>query len=294
MSDPTARTASLRTIRDRARRWHPSHRRHVIPRRASLSRQDELMAQLSFIGLLRKDRIDLPGSNRTLQITRPAGISPFHISPFFDAAVADPAQASNPYWSMIWPSGIVLAGVIAREPGIFQGKRVLELGPGVGVTAVAAMDAGADLVVADSAPGSLALCALNALDQVGREPQTLLVDWCNSSPDLVAAAGAGFAVVLAADVLYDQQTIKLMKTLLERLVAPGGEVWIANPGRSMTESLVNTLRRRGWWGRSEECASTLPDPVFHTRNIVTVHRLHPPLGAGMRSIAPDEDGNDVS
>ena len=289
MSDPTPRTASLRTIWDRARRWHPSHRHHAMPRRASLSRQDELVAQLSFIGLLCNDRIDLPGSNRTLQITRPADICPF-----FDAAVADPTQADNPYWSKIWPSGVVLAGVIAREPGIFQGKRVLELGPGVGVTAVAAMDAGADLVVADSAPGSLALCALNALDQVGREPQTLLVDWRDSSPDLVAAAGAGFAVVLAADVLYDRQTVKPMKTLLERLVAPGGEVWIADPGRGKAEYLVDTLRRRGWWSRSEECASPLPDPMSHTRDIVTVHRLHRPLGAGMRSVAPNEDDNDVS
>ena len=252
------------------------------------------MAQLSSIRLLHNDRIDLPGSNRTLQITRPAGICPFDISPFFDAAVGDPTQDFNPVWSMIWPSGVVLAGVIAREPGIFQGKRVLELGPGVGVTAVAAMDAGADLVVADSEPGSLALCALNALNQVGREPQTLLVDWRDSSRDLVAAARAGFAVVLAADVLYDRQTIKLMKTLLERLVAPGGEVWIAHPGRRITENFVNTLRAWGWWGRSEECASTHPDPLVHTQYIVNVHRLHRPLGAEMRSIAPDEDDNDVS
>lgn len=217
---------------------------------------------------------------------------PADVSRFLDAAIADPTQTYNPYWPEIWPSGVVLAGVIAREPGIFQGKRVLELGPGVGVTAVAAMDAGADLVVADYAPGSLALCALNALDQIGREPQILLVDWRDPCPDLVAAAGAGFAVVLAADVLYDQKMVKPMDQLLDRIVAPGGEVWIADSGRDAAERLLDTLRRRGWWGGSEECASTLPDPNAHTWDIVTVHRLHRPAGAGMASVTPAKDADE--
>ena len=193
-----------------------------------------------------------------------------------DAAVADPEQTFMPYWAEIWPSGVVLAGSILREPDAFRGKRILELGPGAGVTAVAAMCAGADLTVADYAPGSLALTALNALDQVGHEPKTLLVNWREPSPEFFAAAGAGFAIVLLADVLYEQKDVKPLGALLERIVAPGGEAWIAEPGRDAAERLLETLRGWGWRGWSEECASARFDPNFHTRDIVTVHRLRRP------------------
>jgi predicted nicotinamide N-methyase len=209
----------------------------------------------------------------TLRIARTA-----NFNRLLDVAVADPKQAHMPYWAAIWPSGIVLAGMIVREPGALRGKRVLELGPGVGVTAVAAMYAGADLTVADYAPGSLTLTALNALDQVGHEPHSLLVNWRDPSPALFAAAGAGFAVVLAADVFYEQKDVKPLGTLLERIVAPGGEVWIADPGRDPIAGLLETLHRRGWRGRSEECASARSDPNYHTRDIVAVHRLRRPPG----------------
>ena len=114
------------------------------------------------------------------------------------------------------------------------------------------------------------------LDQVGHEPHTLLVNWRDPSPALFAAAGAGFAVVLAADVRYEQKDVKPLGTLLDRIVAPGGEVWIADPGRDPIADLLEKLHRRGWRVRSEECASARPDPNYHTRDIVTVHRLRRP------------------
>ena len=246
------------------------------------SRQDELLAELAPIGPLRVDRVPLPGTDVTLRITRTADLNAL-----LDAALDDPEQTFMPYWTDIWPSGVVLAGAIARDPGLFAGKRVLELGPGVGVTAVAAMQAGADLVVADYAPGCLSLCALNCLDQAGREPESLLVNWRKPTPELFAAAGAGFPLILAADVLYEDKDVKPLSRLLSRILAPGGEVWIAEPGRDAAGSLLETLRNRGWSGMREECANTRGDPNYHTKDVVTVHRLRrsrvshrPPDAAG--------------
>lgn len=273
MSEPTRHTPPAPAIWDRVKRWRPLRPRQAAPGGPPPSRQDELLAKLEFIGSLRVDRVDLPGTDMTLRITRTA-----EFNRLLDAAVADPKQPPMPYWAEIWPSGVVLAGMVAREPGVFQGKRVLELGPGVGVTAVAAMQAGADLMIADYAPGSLALCALNALDQVGWEPRTLLVNWRKPSPELFAAAGAGFSIVLAADVLYHQKDVKPLVTLIERILAPDGEVWIAEPGRDAAESLLEKVSRRGWHCVSEECANTRPDPNYHTRDIVTVHRLRRTTG----------------
>jgi predicted nicotinamide N-methyase len=209
------------------------------------------------------ERVDLPGTTLSLQVRRPRG-------------PADGADGHLPYWADVWPSGVVLAGMVVREPALFQGRRVLELGPGVGVTAIAVLKAGAELVVADSALGALALCTLNARDQVGVAPQALPVDWRSPSRELFAAAGDGFAIVLAADVLYDQADVGPLVRLLERILAPDGELWLAEPGRPSAARFVEALRGRGWSGWSEACDSPWADPHDGKRDIVTVHRLRRP------------------
>ncbi len=275
MDDAGTARHAVRALRDRAWSWlrtgsEPGPASSRIP-----SRREELLQQLATIGPLRVDAVDLPGCDTPLQITHTADFDRL-----LDNSVYDFAVDYMPYWAEIWPSGVVLAGFVAREPHVFTGRRVLELGPGAGVTAVAAMQAGADLVIADYAPGSLALSSLNALDQVGTEPETLLINWREPTPDLFAAAGDGFSIVLAADVLYENKDIKPMARLLKRLIAPHGEVWIAEPGRDVAAVLVKTLRRRGWHGTSEQCVSPRPDPNYPDNpalQIITVHRLRRPV-----------------
>jgi predicted nicotinamide N-methyase len=249
--------------------------RRSAPRRTTVSRREELLAALESIGPLRTDPVALPGCDTTLQIMHTADFERL-----LSNSVYDFETDYMPNWAEIWPCGVVLAGIIAREPHAFEGQRVLELGPGVGVTAVAAMLSGADLVVADYAPGSLALTVLNALDQVGTEPQTVLLNWREPAQSLADVTGGGFNVVLAADVLYENEDIKPLTRLLKRLVAPGGEVWLAEPGREPAQVAVKTLRERGWHGTSEQCVSPRPDPNYPNSQIlsmVTVHRLRRPL-----------------
>jgi len=265
----------MKALRDRARVWLRSGAESVPASNRFPSRRDELLHNIGTIGPLRVDAVNLPGSATPIQITHTADFDRL-----LDNSVYDFEIDYMPYWAEIWPSGIVLAGCVAREPHAFQGQRVLELGPGVGVTAVAAMRAGAELVVADFAPGSLALSALNALDQVGTEPKTLLINWREPSDELFAEAGPGFSVVLAADVLYETKDVKPLIRLLKRLVAPGGEVWLAEPGREPAEVFVETLRRRGWHGTSEQCLSPYPDPNYPddpSLQNVTVHRMRRPV-----------------
>ena len=259
-------------IRSRPALWEwikagrPRNARHADRAGICPSRWHELRATVEATGPLRVDRVDLPGTEVTLRMTRPYPV------------ITDSTD-TVPYWAEIWPSGVVLAGVIAREPGLLHGRRVLELGPGVGVTAVAALQAGADLVVADSAPGSLAFCAFNAFDHVAMEPQPVLVNWRQPSPALFAVAGAGFSLVLAADALYEERDVKPLLTLVERLVAPGGELWLAEPGRVPAERFVKAMRKRGWLGADEQYTSPVPDPHDRAIDVVTVTRLRRPSAA---------------
>jgi predicted nicotinamide N-methyase len=178
-----------------------------------------------------------------------------------------------PYWAELWPSGVALAAKIARDPGIVQGRRVLELGCGLGVTAIAAMRAGADLLVTDYSLEALALCTLNAFAHVGAQPKTLRVNWRDPGQRL-DDAGDGFPVVLAADILYECRDVDPLLALVERVVAPDGELWLAEPGRAPAARFLESIDARGWVSESEQCSGPWPDAEDNRKGIaVTIHRL---------------------
>jgi hypothetical protein len=54
---------------------------------------------------------------------------------------------SDPYWTRAWPSAIALATTILSRPDLVRGKRVADLGAGLGVAGIAAALAGASEVV---------------------------------------------------------------------------------------------------------------------------------------------------
>jgi predicted nicotinamide N-methyase len=244
-----------------------------LPDAAVASQRSELLAVLAPIGPLFLDRVDLPGTSDSLMIGRPVDYDRL-----IDDAAADPEQ-NLPYWAELWPSGVALAAEIARDPAIVRGRRVLELGCGLGVTAIAAMRAGADLLVTDYSAEALALCSLNALEQAGAQPKTLRVNWRDPDPRLLD--GEGFPVVLAADVLYERRDLEPLLALVEWVVAPAGVLWLAEPGRPPAAQFLESIGARGWIDESNQCSGPWPDAEDNHKGIVvTIHRLRRRLARG--------------
>ena len=206
------------------------------------------------LGPLAAERVVLPHTGRAYAIVRPTDTDLL-----LDRVAADPEQ-NLPYWAEIWPSGVALGDAIAGRPDLLRGVRVLELGAGLGVTATAALAAGADLTVTDYAPESLLLCCLNTLVNAGRVPTTLQTNWRRPDAALLAATGAGFSVVLAADVLYEGRDVAPLLALVDRLVAPGGLLWLAEPGREVAARFLTAAGAAGWQGPSETHPGPWPDP----------------------------------
>lgn len=198
-------------------------------------------------------------------------LQPTDMDALLDGAAADPEQ-HLPYWAELWPSGIALARSIAAQPETVRGHPVLELGCGLGVTAIAALRAGAALIAADYAPEALTLCRYNALRNAGREPETLRLNWRDPVPALFDLAGGGFPVVLAADVLYETRDIAPLLALLARIIAPGGLLWLAEPGRPPAARFLEAARASGWVGATEPDRGPWPDPK-DAGVVVGVHAL---------------------
>jgi predicted nicotinamide N-methyase len=218
------------------------------------------------VGALNESSFPLPVSNVRLRITQPGDFESL-----LDAAAGDPEQ-NLPYWAEIWPSGIALADEIMAHRGLVRGLRVLEIGSGLGVTAIAALMAGADLTVADYSGDSLLLCRYNALQNTGREPSTVQINWRDPSPELRNLAGSGFPVVLAADVLYEKRDVDPLLDLIDWLVAPDGLLWLAEPGRNVAERFNERATEHGWKDEMSFHAGPWPDPRDFNVS-VTIHRM---------------------
>ena len=226
-----------------------------------------LASVLNDLGPLDVLDVRLPGSGALYHITRPTDVDRL-----IDAMANDPEE-NLPHWAEVWPSGIALADAVLAAPEVVGGRRVLELGCGLGVTAIAALQSGADLTVTDYAPGALGLCHLNTRANAGREPATAQLNWRRPSEDFMALAGAGFPVVLAADVLYEARDIEPLLALAERTVAPGGLLWLAEPGRPIAREFVRRAESLGW--RRDQCVHS--GPWAEDRDaavVVTVYRLY--------------------
>ena len=145
-----------------------------------------------------------------------------------------------PYWAELWPSAISLARYLSLQD--LSGNRAVELGCGVGLPTVVALDRGAEVLATDHNEAALDFVAHNTRANLGRKPETALLDWF--SPRL---GGLGiFDLVFAADVLYERRNAPALADLVPRLLAPGGEALIADPRRPPTPSFLEALGARGF------------------------------------------------
>jgi predicted nicotinamide N-methyase len=142
-----------------------------------------------------------------------------------------------PYWSVLWRSGVALAQELDGEP--LTGVRVVELGCGLALPSIVAARAGADVLATDGSEDAVAFAA-HSLALNDLEGEVAQVDWAEQG-DALAARGP-WDLVLAADVFYLQENVKLALRLLPWLLAPGGEVWLADPRRAGTRDFLASAR----------------------------------------------------
>jgi predicted nicotinamide N-methyase len=174
-------------------------------------------------------------------------------------AEEDPDEDRLPFWAELWPSGVALARAIATRP--LTGRRVLELGCGLGLVSVTAALAGAEVMAVDRSPEATTFTTANAARN-GVRLRTAVAAF--DQPERLLQE-APWDLVLAADVLYEQRNVPVLVWLLPRLVDAAGEVWLADPGRPMLARFLAALDATGW--RHEQVAAE-PD-------LVTIHRLRP-------------------
>ncbi len=165
-----------------------------------------------------------------------------------------------PYWAELWASSVELARWCLQD-GSLAGKRVLELGCGLGLAGVAAARAGASVMFTDYETDALYFAQYNALRNVSpvmRKIEFRLMDW--RSPGDIPA----FDVLLGSDVAYEKRNFLPLLCLL-RQVKPSIAVF-TDPDRAVGHEFFARATAEGF--HVETCATTVN---LNERN-VTVNR----------------------
>ncbi|MFN8643675.1 MAG: methyltransferase domain-containing protein [Candidatus Binatia bacterium] len=164
-----------------------------------------------------------------------------HLERFVDAAALLGAEAppEPPYWMHLWPGALALARRVAVEPRVGPGRRVLELGCGLGLPALAAARRGAHVVACDWRREPLAVVARSAADN-GVAIRCVQMDW--GAP----ALAGGFDLCLGADIGYDTAAAATLAGALAHVLRPGGVAWLADSVNTARTDLADALRARGF------------------------------------------------
>jgi predicted nicotinamide N-methyase len=145
---------------------------------------------------------------------------------FDDAAGEYRSDRPPPFWAFAWPGGQALARYVLDHPRSVAGLRVLDVGAGSGLVAIAAALAGAAEVRAvDVDPAALAAVARNAaangVHVTGVRQDLAECDATDGAVDLV----------LAGDVFYTGSAARTMLGALRRAGRAGARVLVADPDR---------------------------------------------------------------
>lgn len=130
-----------------------------------------------------------------------------------------------PFWAFPWPGGQILARYLLDHPGLVAGRRVLDVGSGSGLVAIAAQLAGAATVLA-SEIDPLAVAAMRLNAQANGVPPAAIVG------DVLDGAGEGADLVLSGDLWYSRPLAERLLGLIERARARGASVLVGDIGRA--------------------------------------------------------------
>ncbi|AZR23254.1 class I SAM-dependent methyltransferase [Xanthomonas vasicola] len=152
------------------------------------------------------------------------------------------AGISSAQWSLfgqVWPAGQLLAEAMATRP--IEGKRILELGCGLGLASLVLRRRGADVVASDHHPLAEVFLAYNAaLNALESVPYRRL-DWDAGAPNM-----GQFDMIIASDVLYETRHATMLAKLIPALAKPSCEIVISDPGRGNANALSRMLADIGF------------------------------------------------
>ena len=141
-----------------------------------------------------------------------------------------------PYWNEIWPSSLALADWLFERKEEIRERRCLDMGCGLGFTALLGRWLGADVLAMDYEEEAVELARHNAEKNGVTGVRWRTMDW--REPELPEGS---VDFLWAADIMYEAEAAEPIAGFLRHALALHGKAWIAEPGRTVFRHLPKIL-----------------------------------------------------
>ena len=149
------------------------------------------------------------------------------------------SPANWPLFGQVWPSARVLA--LEMDSFDLDGKRILEIGAGLGLASLVIHRREGDITVSDWHPlsGDFLKQNLSLNDLPPLEHQN--GNWTESDGDLGL-----FDLIIGSDILYERQQEGLLSAFIDRHAADSAEVIIVDPDRGNRTEFCRQMAELGY------------------------------------------------
>lgn len=183
-----------------------------------------------------------------------------------------------PYWTELWPSSMLLGEWLGRKRQSIEGRRCLDLGCGLGLTALAGASCGGFVLGMDYEWPAVFFARRNSRHNAVNMPSPPMwaqMDW--RAPAFIQGA---FHCIWGADVMYERRFIEPVAAFLEHTLVDDGIAWIAEPSRALYADFARRMQDAGW-----RCQKV------HSAKTPHVTAPGPPAGVNIWELARQASGN---
>lgn len=149
------------------------------------------------------------------------------------------SSASWPLFGIIWPAGVVLANQMLGQR--IEGKRILEVGCGIGLSSLLLNQRDADITATDYHPEAGRFLAENVRINAGGAIPFVRTGW-----DDPASSLGRFDLIIGSDLLYEQDHAEQLAAFIDQHANPACQVILVDPGRGHHARFSKKMIVRGF------------------------------------------------
>jgi predicted nicotinamide N-methyase len=150
------------------------------------------------------------------------------------------SSAAWPISGVIWPSGQVLAHLMLNYH--IKGKRVLEVGCGIGLASLVLNNRSADITATDHHPETEGFLVYNTDLNGGNVIPFVRTGWANPGDDRLGT----FDLIIGSDLLYESEHVDLLAAFINQHGRRSGDVIIVDPGRGFQAKFTRKMQSLGY------------------------------------------------
>jgi predicted nicotinamide N-methyase len=141
-----------------------------------------------------------------------------------------------PFWAKIWPAANAMTAFLKLEPHWIKGKRVLEIGAGIGVPSFMIADQALEIIISDHAPEAIELIEKNIQYLGLQNTKAMCLDW-NDFPENINGE-----TILLSDINYAPAEFESLVKLIKKFLTQGANIIIATPQRIMATPFAEAIQ----------------------------------------------------